>query len=159
MTATAKVHGNTGRKIVPLWGRRRLLPVDPTDRRVVYTFTRGQCHSFAFAMHELTGWPVYLLCSDYVWNDDDDGPTNGAEPVGDPESWGHAVVMAPSGQFVDIEGAWYLDENDSWSDSYPVLVETPEQAIDLIEWSCDEVVTPKAKPFAAAVLSNIRLPA
>jgi len=47
-------------------------------------FTRGQCHSLAVALHDLTQWPLYSI-------------------GGTPDSPDHILVKTPKG-FVDIQG-------------------------------------------------------
>ncbi len=50
------------------------------DDAARYVFCHGQCHALAAALHDLTGWPIYML------RDDD-----------------HVVVKGPRG-FLDING-------------------------------------------------------
>src|SRR5512132_4409621 len=124
---------NKGTKKVPFWGDHRYVPVTTgaNSRDTERVFTRGQCHSLAFALHELTGWPVVLLCYDEDLNVLD-------AAVGDPYSWGHAVVRRPDGLLVDINGAWTLDESP-WSFMFEFEAGTPDEALDYIAGSCDYV--------------------
>ena len=154
--ATIRRPWNAGTKRIALWGTRNVLPVDPSDRHVRKVFTTGQCHSLSFALHALTGWPVVLLCEDY---DDYDAYDEDDAVQGDPNSWAHAVVRSPWGTYVDIEGEWALDENDSWCDMYAFEAGTPEDAMDYIGSSGDLVQTEKALPFARAIIAGLDLPA
>lgn len=41
------------------WGRKVLNAEGRVDDTAKDAFLRGQCHSFALAMHGLTGWPIF----------------------------------------------------------------------------------------------------
>ena len=128
---------NAGLRKVYRWNRPEWVPVDPSDRRTKHTFSAGQCHSLAFALNKLTGWPLVLLSQD----------------EDDPRQWEHCVVQAPDGRFVDIDGAWELGES-SWDDLSPIEIGTcPKDVLYYIRGSMDEVNVPKALPFAKAVLA------
>lgn len=64
------------------------------DRDVISVFTSGHCHSFALAMHKLTGWKMVAVClpGEYI-----DVPTVDEAPS-------HVMVQHPSGKYVDIHG-------------------------------------------------------
>lgn len=67
----------------------------------VARFTEGDCHIFAKALHDLTGWP---LCA-FTWR-------------GRPDC--HAFVEAPDGRLVDVEGPMNAKSFcDKWSDFAP----------------------------------------
>lgn len=123
---------------VPFWGRNKRLPVDPEDPDVRETFTRGQCHSLAFALHELTGWPIVLMGE--VWEGG--------------SSWHHAVVRHPDGGYVDVYGRW-LENPEGYDDEEVYEAADPDDALNFIEWSCDEPDPVAARPFAEAVLAYI----
>lgn len=59
------------------------------DDNAVHAFTRGQCHAFALAVHQLTGFEIQGL-----W---------GAHAITQ-NSPGHVVTKAPDGRLLDITG-------------------------------------------------------
>ena len=58
------------------------------DSNAVTAFTQGQCHAFALALHEISGWPIF---GRFAIRDDLGGT---------PE---HCIVKSPKG-YVDIQG-------------------------------------------------------
>jgi hypothetical protein len=120
---------------VPFWGSVRELPLNIHDELVVDTFTRGQCHSLARALHRLTGWPLAVMCWDPEGNPAEDGD--------------HVVVVDPDERFVDIRGAW--QPGDYWSQLEPIFVDDREVAG--LGWDDQDVDA--ALPFAQAVLNLI----
>ncbi|MFD6329166.1 hypothetical protein ACFWGI_06255 [Streptomyces niveus] len=67
-------------------------------------FTNGQCHAFALAMHEVTGWPTTALITiDFCL--EGDPMCTGVEGDECPCRIGHIVVTRPDGAHVDITGA------------------------------------------------------
>jgi hypothetical protein len=77
----------------------RQIPVvgDFEDPNVIYTFTRGHCHSLAYALNELTGWPVVGFGAP--------GPD-------------HVAVLRPDGKILDIMGVSSIAEGERMSGSY-----------------------------------------
>jgi hypothetical protein len=63
---------------------------------IEHIFTRGHCHSFALAVHELTGWPIVGLFVDY-----------------DSMAW-HCVNRTPDGRLFDILG---LGVEERWANA------------------------------------------
>ena len=60
-----------------------------TSRHIVLdAFTNGNCHSFALALHKLTGWPMFGLYKDDEY----------------PDIPHHIVVRTPRGAFLDVQG-------------------------------------------------------
>src|ERR1035437_8971985 len=70
-----------------MWSKRRQEKRDETPKigqLDVEHFTRGDCHVLAREIHRITGWPMHTF-----WKD---GPG------------GHAFILTPTGQALDIEG-------------------------------------------------------
>lgn len=66
------------------------------DEAASHAFTNGQCHAFAIAMHDLTGWPIIGIGGTELIG------IGGTEPEYSP---GHFVVYDPNlDSFVDIDG-------------------------------------------------------
>lgn len=65
-------------------------------------FVRGQCHSLALAIREITGWPLYGLV------DREDGNTS--------TSPSHVVVRTPNGAYIDVNGPGAVKR---WRKQYP----------------------------------------
>jgi hypothetical protein len=132
-------------KTVPFWGDRNRLPVDPDDPEVQYTFSNGQCHSLALALHRLTGWPLRVLCRRY-----------GSEPSDDllaARSGIHVVVEDPTGRFVDIDGPWNPKAPANWAWEHTIPVPVSSRAVRRLGW--DRIDSRAALPFARAVLQNM----
>jgi len=100
----------------------------------VTCFTRGQCHAFAVALHDETGWPIIGI-------------------GGYPESPSHFVVYSPKiDDFVDIEGPGALRRDGG--EHYQMLKEFDKK----------EAIRPRlymppnyeaARPFVKTVLEEI----
>jgi hypothetical protein len=78
-------------EIETVWGYRPELTVKDgrgvVDENASYAFTHGQCHAFAIAMHDITGWPIIGI-------------------GGEPDTPSHFCVYDPHiDDFVDIDGA------------------------------------------------------
>jgi hypothetical protein len=74
------------------WGDKEPIKVRAdgvVDRKAITAFTQGQCHAFALALHEISGWPIVGLFNE--WR-----KVIGGTP-------GHCAVKSPYG-IVDIEG-------------------------------------------------------
>lgn len=130
---------------VPYWGGTNSLPLDPSDPKVTSTFSTGQCHSLAVALHRITGWTLVLLCED----------------ADEPESWHHAVVETPWGTFVDIDGEWSPDDADEaghWYGLDAVGVPDEDRMFGVIAGTCDRLDPESAMPFAFAVLDEYGIP-
>ena len=157
MTAASRAPWNKGMRAIDRWSRREWVPLNPDDPRTRYSFVSGQCHSFAFAMHKLTHWPLFLLCDKSA---DDKFVDDSGLIDGNPVSWSHVVVLAPDGRFVDVDGAWRLEEG-KWYDLVPLCTGTIENTLDIIRHSCDYINVRAAVPFAKIVLNrlDIDLPA
>lgn len=67
-------------------GRKRTVQHGVLDESSNETFTQGQCHAFALALHHTHGWPLGVV------RDSDDGIPN------------HWYVEHPSGAVADIHG-------------------------------------------------------
>lgn len=129
---------------ITIWGQKKCLPVDPESPEVQRTFTRGQCASFARAIHALTGWPLVVMCYG------EDGYGEIADPAGDGD---HVVVRHPDGGLVDIFGRWQKGER--WGD-LEILVDVSEDEVADLGW---DVQNPKAAlPFARALLDALDTP-
>lgn len=140
---------------VNYWGRNRRLPVRPSDEEVRYTFSTGQCHSLALALHTLTGWPLFVLCDPcYDGDDCPEAPEHVAcrQPDGD---GAHVVVKDPSGRFVDIAGSWWPDEPLNWS--WDGLVPVPVTEDEVLDLGWDQIDAMAALPFAEAVLRGLKV--
>lgn len=70
-------------------------------------FTHGQCHSFALAVHKLTGWTLAAIAFDdsYFGREDIYSGERDAEPA-------HILCLTPEGRLFDIHG---LDAADNLS--------------------------------------------
>jgi len=61
-------------------------------------YLQGNCASLALKLHDLTGWPIYLLSDpdgDATWQMDDDD---------DEMEYTHVVIEHPSGKYFDTKG-------------------------------------------------------
>lgn len=142
-------------RVTYLWGRKWSLPVDPEDKKVQRVFTRGQCHSFALALHKLTGWELAVLCYDDFVGDDVLIVGMDAENAPYPPADGdHVICIRPDGYFVDIYGAWLPGER--WHSLRTAVVVPAEEVLNL-GW--DAVLPEKAMPFAKALLPMVQVPA
>lgn len=142
----------TAKRTVCLWGVNRRLPVDPLDGEVRRTFTQGQCHSFARALHELTGWQLGVMCYDRV---DDVVPEviTFAEAEEDDVSiysdGDHVIVITPAGTYVDIHGEWQAGEH---FEDLAIVVMVDDNDVAELGW--DEQDVRAAMPFAKALLAD-----
>lgn len=120
-------------------GRYTLTP-GVIDRNAKLCFTRGHCHSFALAVHKLTGWPLYGLQSAYL------------RAAGDTPY--HVVVKMPDGDFMDIGGGAALER---WEQHYIDHIPFPYTAKQVMnfckaDYKLHEVEA--AMPFAQEVLKR-----
>lgn len=72
------------------------------DEHVRHVFSFGQCHSFAVAVHKLTGWPLRA-----VDNQGDDGIPD------------HIMVETPNGRLFDITG---FEREGNYGDARPISI-------------------------------------
>jgi len=71
-----------------------------TEEDLVAFFTMGHCHSLALAIHGIRHWPLVLV-GDCL-----------RDEYGEVTTFcGHAGVVAPTGDVLDIEGLW---DPDAW---------------------------------------------
>lgn len=120
------------------WGDVELNESGEVDSNAVIAFTRGHCHSFALAMHQETGWPIFGIGTAF-FNDD--------EP-------GHCVVYCPQlDDYIDIEGPGV---EGRWPHLFEhVQLVTAEQAANFRTYRKAQVEI--AKPFVKTVLQNLPL--
>lgn len=123
--------------VLPLtYGRKQEVTPGVLDDRAHEAFTCGQCHAFALALHQITGWPLYLLCHD------------ASDPI---ESWTHVVVRRLDGAFIDIDGeCWDLPVN--WG---AVAVPTNKSTVYRLPGRVVPIRVKAAEPFARAVLAQL----
>jgi hypothetical protein len=111
------------------------------DKDVVDTFTRGQCHALALAIHEQTQLPLAG-----VWRLFEDPES---------ETPAHVVVLLPDGDLLDIEGPGV---ECRWSDIYGAAVIVKplevEYVHDLHNRDYSKPRMEEAKPRAKAVLKK-----
>lgn len=128
------------------WGYDDIITLDNLDNRgrigkkAIDIFTNGQCHSFALAIHKLTGWDIYGLV-DYSQDDCKSAP-------------GHIVNrFRDTRDYIDIEGLGALKRRKEW---YPKT-----KVIKLSEYSLHNLIcylpieAEKAMPFAKNLLLKI----
>lgn len=108
-------------------------------------FTQGQCHAFALAVHELTGWPVYVSGVDGMFS------IQGDDPMKDGN---HAFVVRPDGMVVDIRGEMPLDDFvANWDhDYYHQVQNLPEDFYDSGWYQFD---MPTAREWAPRLLATL----
>lgn len=107
----------------------------------VDVFTHGQCHALARALHDLTGWQIVLLC--YT-------PFEGPSTEYD---WDHAVVRAPDGDLIDIEGR---GARERWLPrGLTVERDVDREVIEQIGYSIPDDHDAAARAFANAVLAKL----
>lgn len=105
------------------------------DQSAVTAFTRGDCHSFAIAMHDRTGWPIIGI-------------------GGETHTPGHFVLYDPEiDDYVDIEGPGALDR---WDYLARIMIRefdrTEVLAPPVYYKNCDPEL---AKPFVQTVLEEV----
>jgi len=109
------------------------------DDEAVTAFSWGHCHSFAYEMHDLTGWPIIGL-----------GSRNINDPMDQP---GHFVVYDPRlDDFVDIQGGRAL-ERYGFLTSRGIREFPPTQLPKLYRPIRKDI----ARPFVETVLSKLAL--
>lgn len=89
--------------VVGQWHRTFEVTPGHLDETAREAFTHGQCHAFARALNEATGWPTIGLLTD-----DCDGQNRMCLDGGGtrcPCRIGHIVCLRPDGAHVDIKGA------------------------------------------------------
>ena len=86
------------------------------DSNAKTAFTNGQCHSLAYAIHKLTGWPMVGLRG---YEYDEDGGDDWGRDYFDPGS--HVVVESPKG-LLDIDG---LGARERWQSKFGEMYEIP----------------------------------
>jgi hypothetical protein len=69
--------------------------------RVAFFLTSGNCHSFAAALHEETGYPIVIFYSDGTLEDDQDEDDES-------DHIRHVGVLTPDGYLLDGDGAMKL---------------------------------------------------
>lgn len=106
---------DAGPEVSVLGSGYRQFPVQPglRDGRAINAFTNGQCHALAFAVHEATRYPIFLLI------EPDCDPDPFCQPVSGPDDedsrWCccqilHLGVITPAGLWLDITGAHPVPE-------------------------------------------------
>lgn len=85
------------------------------DSRAITTFTCGQCHSFALALHDQTGWPIFGARID---------PYDGI-----PDHF--MCYDADNDRYVDIEGCWTKRQVIS---QYKDITPEPTDPQNIEEW-------------------------
>ncbi|MFB6505552.1 hypothetical protein ACFC07_22325 [Streptomyces sp. NPDC056099] len=89
--------------VVGQWHRTFEVTPGRLDDTAREALTSGQCHAFALALNEVTGWPTTaLLTSDCSG---EDSMCTGVDEDECPCRIGHVVVTRPDGAHVDITGA------------------------------------------------------
>jgi hypothetical protein len=159
--------GASGHRLtVPGTGSRSFL-IEPgrRDEQAVTAFTNGQCHALAFALHEATGYPLFLLMEPGcnldpycrpVFSDDRDGCC--CEII-------HVAVMTPDGRWLDISGAHPVVEFVAgWQQQHEMhdlwTCPATEQALAWIARSSlwQPPATDLARTFVAAILAVANVP-
>ena len=126
-------------------GEVNLNTTDYNPDEVRDVFSHGQCHSFALALHKLTGWPLFAM---YEKN------TSRAH---------HVVVQHPSGDFVDVEGLGAFDRwQEEWENCLELRSVRPGQIRYWVRQRNENgsgyfpTNVRGALPFAEDVLANLR---
>lgn len=140
-----------GNVLVGCWAGTFELTPGVIDHHAEIVFTQGQCHSFARALHELTGWQLAVGCySGERWTHPG-GPVIVTRPI--PKHDGdHVVCITPDGQIADVYG---LTDRESFMRrwGFAELVEVAESTVKRLGWYRQNIRA--ARPFAAAVLTRI----
>lgn len=99
------------------------------DEAAEFAFSHGQCHAFAQALHERTGWPIVA-----VGHDECNYNISCAQFEDDPCDCqiNHTGVRTPDGKFADVYGVGRLSGecrwvNENWDDDerVPVMIDLP----------------------------------
>lgn len=108
---------------VPLVHDAILVTEGVLDEAAVRAFTQGQCHAFAYALHQDTGWDIVAMY------EVGDGYGDAATPISDDHEapsnvlYGdvsHFACRRPDGLLVDIEGVHTVAEfYASWASQAP----------------------------------------
>ena len=117
-------------------GFTRILPIDLDDKRVIDTFTTGQCHSLARAIHQLTDWPLCVM-----------GYAKGGSIA---DAVYHVVCRAPDGRLVDVYGAW--NQGEQWKNMAFVKL-VSESTVRRLGWDVQDIRA--AMPFAKRIVEKI----
>lgn len=107
------------------------------DYEAVRAFTTGHCHSFALAVNELTGWPIYASILNKEF-DAYDSPS-------------HVFNKSPKG-FVDVEG---FIGNTHWIKQATVYKVTPEEIKKFVDY-----LKPRpniALPYAKTMINDLHI--
>lgn len=105
-------------------------------------FTHGHCHSFAYALHRLTGWQLV-------------GLYHPCQPLGDCTPW-HCCVETPSGDVLDIDGGNALQRFEEYGCTIKrSLTEADVLNFERIDYLPINIEA--AMPFAINALSRYNL--
>jgi hypothetical protein len=107
------------------------------DEQAITAFSWGHCHSFAYEMHDLTGWPIIGI-----------GSRDPSDPHDAP---GHFVVYDPRiDDFVDIQGGNALERYE-WLTNRGIDEVPP----DVRPMKYRSIKKDMAKPFVETVLEKL----
>lgn len=102
-------HADGSPVVVPLMhGRQTAVTPGVLDENAQDTFTHGQCHALAKAIHQRTGWPIAIIATATCTQDYDvceqDRYTSTC-----PCQFQHTVTVLPDGRLLDITGVFDWD--------------------------------------------------
>ena len=112
------------------------------DYDVEQVFVRGQCHSFALALHQETDWPIV----GFVAQAEDDGDTK--------DSPGHCAVYCPQlDEYIDVRGHGAKQRYETLFGPTEV-VPIPANEVHTLKHYLP-IRPDAAKPFVKTVLANL----
>lgn len=128
-------------------------------------FTEGQCHAFAQAMHERTGWPLVAALDEDCCYDADMDCADIRLPSGDIVctcQFNHVLTETPDGQLLDINGLHTeedLDDELSYGEQQWVRGPDVTAIIDRLiqRGEMREAALPLARTFIDPVLTEHHL--
>lgn len=98
------------------------------DREAIFAYKAGQCHALAMTLHDLHGWPMFMIDND------------------------HLVVRLPEGQYLDIAGVHDFRVGFNCSSKASISMQTMRKLIAAGIYLQPDLVT--AEIFANAVVET-----
>ncbi|MGW7090016.1 hypothetical protein ACWGH2_41905 [Streptomyces sp. NPDC054871] len=139
--------------VIGQWHRTFEVTPGHLDDAAREAFTSGQCHAFALALHEVTGWPTTALLTVDCFQTD--VMCDGSEEDECPCRIGHIVVTRPDGAHVDITGAHTPGTMPGHEDAPALLMTEAHWKAIRSTPTWREPDMPAARTFVAPLLASL----